>query len=249
MDSSTKPQTTATPPPPIISQTNAHLSSETCTRPSSPIQNVNRISRSLPRSNHGSTFWTEPLYIEYSPSVTPYSSPPYTRQGSVVDLEALKKEQYMTINSKPSHTPKEPYHVFSHGKKWSIVILIGVAGLFSGLSSNIYFPALDAISKVSLAKSDQCIRDLCIVLTLFEEFPCQLTSSVPYHHVVSYLPSHLSYHMGLSCRLPRASSYIHGILWCLYRCQCGSVFCSQLCGASDLPRPASCWKCVHSEHW
>lgn len=106
----------------------------------------------LPQADRG--IWADPLYIEYSPSVTPYSSPPYTRQGSVVDLEALKKEPYITVNAKkPSHGPKEPYHVFSHGKKWSIVILIGVAGLFSGLSSNIYFPALDAIAKVSLANS------------------------------------------------------------------------------------------------
>lgn len=72
----------------------------------------------------------------------------------MVDLEALKKESYITVNAKRSHSPKEPYHVFSHRKKWSIVILIGVAGLFSGLSSNIYFPAIDAIAKVSLAKSD-----------------------------------------------------------------------------------------------
>lgn len=154
MDTSTKPQTTATPPTPIISQTNAHASSELSTRSCSPFQNVNVVSRSLPQSNHGNTFWTESLDIEYSPSVTPDSSPPYTRQGSVVDLEALKKEPYITVNATPSHPPKEPYHVFSHGKKWSIVILIGVAGLFSGLSSNIYFPALDAIAKVSLARSD-----------------------------------------------------------------------------------------------
>lgn len=78
----------------------------------------------------------------------------------MVDLEALKKEPYITVNAKPSHPPKEPYHVFSHGKKWSIVVLIGVAGLFSGLSSNIYFPALDAIAKVSLAKSGAIYQSL-----------------------------------------------------------------------------------------
>ncbi|GKT59413.1 major facilitator superfamily transporter [Colletotrichum tofieldiae] len=41
-----------------------------------------------------------------------------------------------------------PYHVFSKGQKWFIIVIIGAAGLFSGLSSNIYFPALDAISEV-----------------------------------------------------------------------------------------------------
>lgn len=78
----------------------------------------------------------------------------------MVDLEALKKEPYVTVNTKPGRDTKEPYHVFSHGKKWSIVVLIGVAGLFSGLSSNIYFPALDAIAKVSLFNSTRSISEM-----------------------------------------------------------------------------------------
>lgn len=46
------------------------------------------------------------------------------------------------------HT-EEIYHVFTRTQKWGVVVLIGIAGLFSGLSSNIYFPALDAIAQVS----------------------------------------------------------------------------------------------------
>jgi hypothetical protein len=48
----------------------------------------------------------------------------------------------------PTTKREEPYHVFSRGQKWLLVAIIGVAGLFSGLSSNIYFPSLDAIAKV-----------------------------------------------------------------------------------------------------
>jgi hypothetical protein len=44
---------------------------------------------------------------------------------------------------------EQQYHVFTNKKKWFVVITIGFAGLFSGLSSNIYFPSLDAIAKVS----------------------------------------------------------------------------------------------------
>jgi hypothetical protein len=44
--------------------------------------------------------------------------------------------------------PEPPYHVFSRTQKWKVVLMIGVAGLFSGLSSNIYFPALDSIARV-----------------------------------------------------------------------------------------------------
>ncbi|KAK1989215.1 major facilitator superfamily transporter [Colletotrichum cereale] len=40
-----------------------------------------------------------------------------------------------------------PYHVFSRKEKWFVILIIGAAGLFSGLSSNIYFPALDTISQ------------------------------------------------------------------------------------------------------
>ncbi|PSR75447.1 major facilitator superfamily domain-containing protein [Coniella lustricola] len=42
----------------------------------------------------------------------------------------------------------ERYHVFDAKKKWFVVVMIGAAGLFSGLSSNIYFPSLDAIATV-----------------------------------------------------------------------------------------------------
>ncbi|KAH8693414.1 major facilitator superfamily domain-containing protein [Phaeosphaeriaceae sp. PMI808] len=42
---------------------------------------------------------------------------------------------------------EEVYHVFEKREKWNVVAMIGVAGLFSGLSSNIFFPSLDAISK------------------------------------------------------------------------------------------------------
>lgn len=68
----------------------------------------------------------------------------------MVDLGDLKKEPHTTFDSKGGQDA-ELYHVFSHRMKWAIVILIGVAGLFSGLSSNIYFPALDAIAQVSIA--------------------------------------------------------------------------------------------------
>lgn len=44
---------------------------------------------------------------------------------------------------------EKPYHVFSERQKWFLIIIIGVAGMFSGLSSNIYFPSLNIIAKAS----------------------------------------------------------------------------------------------------
>ncbi|KAF6828854.1 MFS multidrug transporter [Colletotrichum plurivorum] len=40
-----------------------------------------------------------------------------------------------------------PYHVFPKRHKWAVIVIIGMAGLFSGLSSNIYNPSLDAIAR------------------------------------------------------------------------------------------------------
>lgn len=54
----------------------------------------------------------------------------------------------ITLEKTKSVVPEPPYHIFSNKEKWTVVAMIGVAGLFSGLSSNIYFPALDAIAKV-----------------------------------------------------------------------------------------------------
>ncbi|KAL3471483.1 major facilitator superfamily domain-containing protein [Aspergillus californicus] len=38
------------------------------------------------------------------------------------------------------------YHILSRKQKWKLVILVSMAGSFSPLSSNIYFPAIDTIS-------------------------------------------------------------------------------------------------------
>lgn len=44
----------------------------------------------------------------------------------------------------------EPYHVFPKRQKWLVIVIIATAGLFSGLSSNIYNPSLDAVAQVRL---------------------------------------------------------------------------------------------------
>ncbi|KAK1622765.1 major facilitator superfamily transporter [Colletotrichum phormii] len=49
----------------------------------------------------------------------------------------------------------EPFSVFPKRQKWSILIIIASAGLFSGLSSNIYNPSLDAISRELMVSASQ----------------------------------------------------------------------------------------------
>jgi hypothetical protein len=44
--------------------------------------------------------------------------------------------------------PEPPYHVLPHRQKKMLMYIAAVAGMFSSLSANIYFPALGQISKV-----------------------------------------------------------------------------------------------------
>ncbi|KAK3948001.1 major facilitator superfamily domain-containing protein [Pseudoneurospora amorphoporcata] len=50
------------------------------------------------------------------------------------------------INSNSRQPSEPPYHVFTKKEKWLVTVIIAVSGLFSPLSSNIYFPALGAIA-------------------------------------------------------------------------------------------------------
>lgn len=51
-----------------------------------------------------------------------------------------------TQDSSQTAPADPPYHIFSRPQKWNLVVLVSLAGSFSPLSSNIYFPAIDSIS-------------------------------------------------------------------------------------------------------
>ncbi|KAH8742478.1 major facilitator superfamily domain-containing protein [Diaporthe sp. PMI_573] len=67
---------------------------------------------------------------------------------SNVVAPATQAEEKLTPSA---DKPEQPYHFFSKGRKKLLIGIIGVAGLFSGLSSNIYFPSLDSIAKASIS--------------------------------------------------------------------------------------------------
>lgn len=62
-------------------------------------------------------------------------------------------EDITIINNNDDNSRQPPeeaaYHVFTKKEKWLVTVIIALAGLFSPLSSNIYFPALGAIANVS----------------------------------------------------------------------------------------------------
>ncbi|KAK3321245.1 major facilitator superfamily domain-containing protein [Cercophora scortea] len=59
--------------------------------------------------------------------------------------------QVLSCSYPQPESSQEPFHVFTKRERWFVIVIIGVAGLFSGLSSNIYFPALDQIATVSIS--------------------------------------------------------------------------------------------------
>lgn len=97
---------------------------------------------------------------------------PLPDQASVLHSEAQNREKftYDTMNGKGREkschssgaVPVRPYHVFSMRQKWFVVVTIGAAGLFSGLSSNIYFPALETIAQVRRLRRSTVVDNLLI---------------------------------------------------------------------------------------
>jgi hypothetical protein len=55
-----------------------------------------------------------------------------------------------SILSAKKKLPEPPYHVLTRTKKKKLVYIVSLAGLFSPLSSNIYFPALGQVATVRL---------------------------------------------------------------------------------------------------
>jgi hypothetical protein len=67
--------------------------------------------------------------------------------GAEVIFSSGRTHSFDSLN-KP--LPEPPYHIFTLAKKKQLVYIVSAAAIFSPLSSNIYFPALGAISNVSI---------------------------------------------------------------------------------------------------
>ncbi|KAK4220308.1 major facilitator superfamily domain-containing protein [Rhypophila decipiens] len=72
-----------------------------------------------------------------------------TSEEEFADTKTPDEDEPSKITTKISEKPlpEPPYHVFTRKEKWALVYIVSLAGLFSPLSSNIYFPALGAIAK------------------------------------------------------------------------------------------------------
>lgn len=129
---------------------------------------MTRLSLSLggtrPLSNENPAYRTRPEIVESPPSPSRSASfhgdgleTPY--DGRSIDEEKEKAHMSQQVHQRSetssladvekSEKPEKPFHVFPVSYKRMLIAIIGVAGLFSGLSSNIYFPATKTIADVS----------------------------------------------------------------------------------------------------
>ncbi|KAF2676917.1 MFS general substrate transporter [Lentithecium fluviatile CBS 122367] len=92
------------------------------------------------------TSWTRrSRSTQSSFKATPWQGDAQSEAGWLASPVRLSEIKDAEVEAGP--VEEEAYHVFEKREKWSVVAMIGFAGLFSGLSSNIFFPALDAIAK------------------------------------------------------------------------------------------------------
>jgi hypothetical protein len=121
---------------------------------------------SQPRSQSASGATTPTLYDSHTrhssiafASISNFSSPRGSRSNLIRPAQDYStdssRRQSLEINSSASSfydlektLPEPPYHVFSGRKQKALLYLASIAGIFSSLSSNIYFPALGIIANV-----------------------------------------------------------------------------------------------------
>ncbi|KUJ21783.1 MFS general substrate transporter [Mollisia scopiformis] len=102
----------------------------------------------------------------------------YNDEDELYDGEPRTPTEKISSSASSTYTldkslPDPPYHIFTLGKKKQLVYIVSLAGLFSPLSSNIYFPALGQISRdlnVSLATVSLTVTVYMIVQGLAPSF-------------------------------------------------------------------------------
>jgi hypothetical protein len=147
------------------------------------------------------------------------------------------------------HQVEEPYHVFSKREKWTTVVIIGIAGMFSGLSSNIYFPALDAVAKVILTLRLSKLTFMSSSnANLFKGSACQLGFCLSHYNNLHDSTRNHPTDMGLLFGHPWEKTYLY-LFFCTlhYRKYCVELF-AKFCGLVSVSRFAGGRQCINSEH-
>lgn len=82
-----------------------------------------------------------------------FENPPGRNADEIRDTKSgveISSSSASSLYNSEKVLPEASYHVFTLAKKKQLVYIVSLAGLFSPLSSNIYFPALGQIAIVCL---------------------------------------------------------------------------------------------------
>ena len=87
--------------------------------------------------------------LENKNNISTAPKPEDTTQSDSVEATDSVSNAEAELRSLPSPSTERdpPYHIFNKKRKWLLVYIVSIAGMFSPLSSNIYFPAINAISR------------------------------------------------------------------------------------------------------
>ncbi|KAF2255329.1 MFS general substrate transporter [Trematosphaeria pertusa] len=110
---------------------------------------------------------------------TPRDAPPVP---SIASIEKYQDSAGGTIG-------KAPYHVFTYGEKWPLVLIVGAAAIFPGLTATIYLPALDRIARdfnVSLETINLTVTSFLLVQGIAPLFWGPLSDTLGRRSVLVY---------------------------------------------------------------
>lgn len=99
--------------------------------------------------------------------------------------------------------PEPPYHVLPYKQKKTLMYIAAVAGMFSSLSANIYFPALGQISKVRRRPLVVDAANMCV------GYQRQHITPKSYDYRVYGCPGPSAFILGTTVGYKREADYIH----------------------------------------
>lgn len=89
--------------------------------------------------------------INLVPQPLDKEQPPLDENPEISNFKNTARSNFSVSTVVPEQVHYEPpYNVFSPRKRKAMMYLCAIAGMFSSLSANIYFPALGQISRVSI---------------------------------------------------------------------------------------------------
>lgn len=108
--------------------------------------------------------------LDGSPRTSPNQSTPSLIRE---DGWPSRRSSTGTLSCNPQNdVPQPPYHIFTLARKRKLVYIVSLAALFSPLSSNIYFPALDEIALVSCVR---LVDEFALTFTRITKLPPRLS--------------------------------------------------------------------------